>query len=90
MPFPLASLPAALHVTLTPPPPLDGMASALLTALAPVWPALAPWLLVCAVAVVMRIATEVVVRELHGIAAATPRATPAEPPVDAPARPPRA
>jgi hypothetical protein len=76
MPSPLA--PLAAHISLPGPPPLDGVTSTLLSALAPVWPALAPWLLVCAVAVVMGIATEVVVRELQRIATATPPA--ADPP----------
>jgi hypothetical protein len=45
--------------------PLGGVTSALLTALAPVWPVVEPWLIVGTVVVVMGIATEIVVRELR-------------------------
>ena len=65
MPVPL---PILANAVATPPlaaPALDGVTTAFLAALAPLWPALEPWLIVGAVVLVMGIATEVVVRELQ-------------------------
>ena len=68
MPLPVAPF-LANAVVVSPPfdaqSPFDGAASALLTVLAPLWPALEPWLIAGSVVVVMGVATEIVVRELR-------------------------
>ena len=46
-------------------PPLEDATVALLSALAPVWPVLEPWLLAGGAVLVMGVATEIVVRELQ-------------------------
>jgi hypothetical protein len=63
MPLPIAPLLHAVPVPVQ--PPLDGATTAFLTALAPLWPALEPWLIVGSVVLAMGVATEVVVRELQ-------------------------
>ena len=68
MTVPLAALANAVATTPLPAPALDGVTTAFLAALAPVWPALEPWLIAGGVVVVMGVATEVVVRELQRLA----------------------
>ena len=65
MPLPAASLLDVVPVPVPVEPPLDGATTAFLAALAPVWPALEPWLIVGSLVLVMGVATNVVVRELQ-------------------------
>ena len=57
--------PLAALSLVTESPSADGMNAALAQALAPIWPALLPWLSAIVVAVAMGAATEVVARELQ-------------------------
>ena len=81
MPLSVAPLLNAVTVPVPIPvdPPLDGATTAFLAALAPLWPALEPWLIVGSVVLAMGVATEVVVRELQRLQRLERRALPARP-----------